>query len=126
MVCKCPFLLISPLHVWQMPLWHQVAHAIAIPSGIISLCIGEQGGTLFIGFKFEFSINTKLFIDLNIYTLSEGLQPKKNKTKTKQKTKTRLPLIEEWRTYLKDKLPGMCRRKAVRDKDSLDYSISPI
>ena len=70
-----------------MPLWHQVAHAIAIPSGIISLCIGEQGGTLFIGFKFEFSINTKLFIDLNIYTLSEGLQPKKKKQNKKTKPK---------------------------------------
>ena len=30
-VYKCP-----PL--WQMSLWHQVAHAIAIPSGMISLC----------------------------------------------------------------------------------------
>ena len=36
-VYKCPLILFSPLG--QMPPWHQVAHAIAIPSGIISLCI---------------------------------------------------------------------------------------
>ena len=34
---KCPLILLSPL--WQMPLWHQVANATAILSGIISLCI---------------------------------------------------------------------------------------
>ena len=32
-----PLILLSPL--WQMPLWHQVAYATAIPSGIISTCI---------------------------------------------------------------------------------------
>ena len=35
-VYKCPLIILSPL--WQMPLRHQVAHATAIPSGIISLC----------------------------------------------------------------------------------------
>ena len=38
-VYKCPFLL-SPL--WQMLFWHQVAHATAIPSGMISLCILDE------------------------------------------------------------------------------------
>ena len=34
---KCPVINLSPL--WQLLLWHQVANATAIPSGIISLCI---------------------------------------------------------------------------------------
>ena len=34
-VYKCPLILLSPL--WQMPLWHHVAHVTAIVSGIISL-----------------------------------------------------------------------------------------
>ena len=33
---NAPLILLSSL--WQMLLWHQVAHAIAIPSGIISMC----------------------------------------------------------------------------------------
>ena len=31
-----------PLSTLEMPLWHQVAHATAIPSGIISLYRGLQ------------------------------------------------------------------------------------
>ena len=36
LISKCPFILLSSLR--QMPLWHQVAYATAIHSGIISLC----------------------------------------------------------------------------------------
>ena len=35
-VYKCPLIFLSPL--WQMLLWHQVAHTTAVLSGIISLC----------------------------------------------------------------------------------------
>ena len=48
---QCLLLFLSPL--WKMPLWYQVTHATAIPSGIISLCSAEMPALISAGMMSE-------------------------------------------------------------------------